>query len=153
MIRSFLRFIFKIDEYESRLLEGIKANERVEVYCSYYDNPSHHNIIWEDIFNVYHLAKEGSEESIMKLQKEYRMEDKGYSIYVSLRAPITYGTYNDDLYYSFNLDTVKSYYNEVLTKRDEQIKREKEKIEREMELVRKNETKNLKEAVNKIMNK
>lgn len=152
MINSILRFVFRVDKYENRLLDGIKASEEVTVETEYYDSYCDHKVIWEDIYYVYHLAKDGSEASIKRLQKEYKMKDN-YSVDVTLRTPIFAERPNNEYYHTFSLEEVMRFYADVLENKAKQLEREKEKAEKEIEMKRKNETKNLAETVNKIVNK
>jgi hypothetical protein len=152
MIKRILRKILNVEVNEIEY-DGIKASEHVKVYTSYYDSPSHHTLIWEDIYKVRQLINEGSEESVRILQRDYKMVDDGYSLKVTLRAPETYGSHNDKGYFTFYLNSIPKYYNEVLANKAARIQSEKEKIEKENEIKRRNEVKNLKQSLNKVANK
>lgn len=152
VINSILRFVFRVDKYENRLLDGIKACEEVDVRSNWYDSLCDHKVIWEDIYTVYHLSQDGSEESIKKLQKDFGLKDK-YGVKVRIRTPIFDKRRNNDYYHSFSLKEVLGFYSEVLEDRARKIEWEKEKAKQEIEIARKNETKNLAETVNKIVNK
>ncbi|WP_156324510.1 hypothetical protein [Bacillus sp. FJAT-27245] len=49
MIESILRILFQVNKYESRLLDGIRANKEVEIESKHYDSYCKHKVIWGDI--------------------------------------------------------------------------------------------------------
>lgn len=149
----FNRFFGENEKY----LDEIKASEVVKVKTDHYDDYYTHEVVWEDIYNVYHLAKESSKESIEKLKNKYDMRYKSHSVRVKLRTPNRDGifsNYDDSPYYtSFSMDEVKKFYVSVLKDKEheKEVKNRMDQVSKEEE--RKNTTDELIKEINKTMKK
>lgn len=134
------------------MLDKFLSTETVEVTSIYYNTPYQHKVVWEDIYNVYHLAKQGSVESIKRLQNDYQLKDKNHSVFVRLRTPIFNGKPNKDDCHIFTLSEVKGFYTQVIEHLEWLKRKEEEHEMKAREEAIRNEPKKLAETINNIMN-
>jgi hypothetical protein len=153
MIKKILRKILNVEvEYE-----GIKASEIVKVSMPHYDSTYEHHIVWEDIYKVYQLSLDASTESIQKLQKHYYMRYMNSSVTVKLRTPLFSGRWREEddnsNYCTFEIEQVKDFYKQALKNKQREIEHNKRLEERKREEEKKNTITELKDEINKVMNK
>jgi hypothetical protein len=148
MVKRILRKILNIKELE---YDGIRASELVKVESKWYDSYCTHQVIWEDIYNVYHLAIKNSDDSIKTLKEKFSLKDSGYSIYVKLRTPILAERDNSNYFHEFTLEEVKSFYSQVHETKVNEAKWQEQRNKDKIKEMKKNEIPNLKKSITKIM--
>jgi hypothetical protein len=148
LIRNILKKILNVKELE---YDGIPASELVKVESKWYDSYCSHKVVWEDIYLVYQLAKENTDESIKTLTKRFSLKDTGYSINVKLRTPIFDRKENAEYYHTFSLDEAISFYKQAHENRIKEAEWQEQRKQSEIKVMKKNEIPSLKESISKIL--
>lgn len=143
-------FLFGVKVYE-----GIRSDEPVEIHADYFGRNEAFQVEWGDIVNIYHWMNEPTKENIEKLKFKYKIIDDGYGIKFKIFAKkcTDFGEVEDGRYYEFQLNQVKSFYNQVL---EEKIRKEQneldKKVRKDKELIR-NKPEELVKSIEKILKK
>lgn len=136
-------------------LAGIKRDELIEFEIPHYDSTYTHEVVWEDIYEIYHLSKEETEDAVQQLKRRYNLRSISGNLYVTIRTPNHEGIWSnyDNIqgFSSFSLEEVINCYGETLEwkKRNRTLKMEEE--QRKQEEVISNQPVNLLKSVREVL--
>ncbi|MDM5212643.1 hypothetical protein QUF94_14540 [Peribacillus sp. NJ4] len=137
-----------------QIYEGVRSDELLEVEADHYDSKSTFEVVWGEIYSIYYWMNNPTKENIKKLQNDFEMIDNGHSVRVKIQAQLITASYQKHgHYYTFALEEIKDFYNQIHEKRkrkeEDEIDRKKRKEE---ELIR-NQPEKLAKSIEKILKK